>query len=140
MIFFWQIWNTLSSVNHICVPRSRFLLGAPCPTMTAMGAEHATLISVVSKGLLINGKMKTYFLVSWCLFFSSLRTTIVNLFCLDAGICSINLIDWFFFVIKGPPACSVPGGCPWMKKYNYFWILSWYSLLHMHARLSCNKV
>lgn len=51
MIFFWQIWNTLSPVNHICVPRSRFLLGAPCPTMTAMGAEHATLISVVSKGL-----------------------------------------------------------------------------------------
>uniref|UniRef100_A0A8W8NB68 Uncharacterized protein n=1 Tax=Magallana gigas TaxID=29159 RepID=A0A8W8NB68_MAGGI len=21
--------------------------------------------------------------------------------------------------ICGPPACSVPGGCPWMKKYNY---------------------
>lgn len=54
--------------------------------------------------------------ISW---FTSLRTTIVNLFCLDAGICSINLIDWVFFVIKGPPACSVPGGCPWMKKYNY---------------------
>lgn len=80
-------------------------------------------------------------MVSWCLFFYSLRITIVHLFCLDASICTINLIDCcFYFVIKGPPACSVPGGCPWMKKYNYIWIFSWYSLLHMHAKLSCNKL
>lgn len=47
----WQIWKNLSSVNHTSVPRSIFLLSAPCRRLTTMGARVVILTSVVSKGL-----------------------------------------------------------------------------------------
>lgn len=43
--------KNLSSVNHTSVPRSIFLLSAPCRRLTTMGARVVILTSVVSKGL-----------------------------------------------------------------------------------------